>query len=177
MEPLIQTLFDLSEDDFVNRLGGVYEHSPWAAQLFWQAWHKNPAALHIEDAVSFADAMAKVVDGVSEKQQRALLRAHPDLAGKLALAGELTEDSTNEQSQAGLDACTEDELKQFQYLNHAYKEKFGFPFIMAVKGAKKEQVLQHFVYRLENDEQQEFLMALQQVHKIALFRLQEKLRC
>jgi OHCU decarboxylase len=99
------------------------------------------------------------------------MRAHPDLAGKTALAGELTADSNEEQSKAGLDQCTADEFERFQTLNVAYKEKFGFPFIMAVRESSRADILEAFARRLDNDYELEFETALQEIHKIARLRL------
>ena len=103
--------------------------------------------------------------------QLTLLRAHPDLGGKAALAGELTQSSSNEQAGAGLDQLTPPELKRFLALNMSYRDKFGFPFIMAVKGANKAQILAGFEARLPNNVDKEFRRALDEVHKIAGFRL------
>ena len=106
-------------------------------------------------------------------QQLALLRAHPDLAGRLAMAGGLTVHSASEQARAGLDQCTPEEFARFTALNDAYKMKFGFPFIMAVKGKSRGEILAAFEARSTNDAVSEFRAALDEVHKIALFRLRE----
>ena len=116
--------------------------------------------------------MADCVDNASLDRQMALIRAHPDLAGKAQLAGKLTLDSTTEQSQAGLDQCSAAEYAQFQTLNAAYHEKFGFPFIMAVRASSRAQILTAFAARLEDDATTEFETALQEIHKIASLRLQ-----
>ena len=101
-----------------------------------------------------------------------LVRAHPDLAGKAALAGALTADSTAEQAGAGLDRCSPEELAEFHALNTAYKEKFGFPFIVAVKGLTRHDILEQFRRRLENDAATELATAFEQIHKIARLRLE-----
>ena len=115
--------------------------------------------------------MADCVDNASTARQLELIRAHPDLAGKAQVAGELTEESTSEQASAGLDRCSADEYEQFQALNTAYREKFGFPFIMAVKESSRAEILSAFSARLENEPALEFETALAEIHKIARLRL------
>jgi 2-oxo-4-hydroxy-4-carboxy-5-ureidoimidazoline decarboxylase len=156
----------VSGDDFVTRYGGIYEHSPWVAE--------RVAVLIGETSVDLAELammMADCVDNASPEAQLKLIRAHPDLAGKAQLAGELTVDSTAEQSSAGLDQCSSEELEEFQTLNTDYTQKFGFPFIMAVRDSTRGQVLQAFAARVENDYDEEFETALQQIHEIAKLRL------
>jgi 2-oxo-4-hydroxy-4-carboxy-5-ureidoimidazoline decarboxylase len=156
----------VNADDFVSRYGGIYEHSPWVAE--------RVAVLIGDSGVELAELvtlMADCVDNASHEAQLELIRAHPDLAGKAQLAGELTVDSTLEQSSAGLDQCSSDELEQFQTLNSDYKQKFGFPFIMAVRDSTRGQVLQAFAARVENDYDEEFETALEQIHEIAGLRL------
>ena len=156
----------MNADDFVQRYGGIYEHSPWVAER---------VNLLLEDATPDTELlvrlMADCVDNASVDTQLELIRAHPDLAGKAQVAGELTADSTEEQSKAGLDQCTADEFERFQSLNDSYKEKFGFPFIMAVRESKRSQILDAFASRLDNDYNAEFETALQEIHKIARLRL------
>ena len=100
-----------------------------------------------------------------------MIRAHPDLAGKAQVAGELTEESTSEQTSAGLDQCSVKEYDRFQMLNTAYHEKFGFPFVMAVKNSSRDEILDAFSDRLENDPATEFETTLAEIHKIARLRL------
>lgn len=156
----------MSTDDFVSRYGGIYEHSPWVAER---------VNLLLEETVPNTELlvrlMADCVDNASVDTQLELIRAHPDLAGKAQVAGELTADSTEEQSKAGLDQCSADEFEKFQSLNAAYKEKFGFPFIMAVRESNRSQILDAFASRLDNDYNAEFETALQEIHKIARLRL------
>jgi 2-oxo-4-hydroxy-4-carboxy-5-ureidoimidazoline decarboxylase len=156
----------VNADDFVQRYGGIYEHSPWVAER---------VNLLLEDATPDTELlvrlMADCVDNASVDTQLELIRAHPDLAGKAQVAGELTADSTEEQSNAGLDQCTADEFERFQSLNDSYKEKFGFPFIMAVRESNRSQILDAFASRLDNDYNAEFETALQEIHKIARLRL------
>lgn len=152
--------------DFIARFSGVYEHSPWVAE-------KVAPLVNEGDATdTLAALMADCVDNASTEQQLALIRAHPDLAGKAQLAGELTEESTNEQASAGLDQCSTEEYEKFQALNAAYLEKFGFPFVMAVRGSDRAAILDAFAARLENDYELEFETALIEIHKIARLRLE-----
>jgi OHCU decarboxylase len=154
---------------FVTLYGRVYEHSPWIADALWSAGlkplHDTVEGLHRD--------MAAVVDAAPRDRQLALLRAHPDLAGRLAVRGELTAESTAEQASAGLDKCTPEEFQHFTALNEAYKRKFPFPFIMAVKGRSRGEILEAFRRRILNDEESEFRTALAEVHKIALLRLRD----
>ncbi|TVQ55750.1 MAG: 2-oxo-4-hydroxy-4-carboxy-5-ureidoimidazoline decarboxylase [Rhodobacteraceae bacterium] len=156
----------LDRGGFLARYGGVYEHSPWIAAAVWDAG----AA---QDAVEpLAEAMAAVVEQAGRERQFALLRAHPDLAGRLALAGELTAESAAEQAGAGLDRCSPEELARFQRLNGAYVARFGFPFIIAVRGLDRAEILDVFARRVAADPEAEFREALDQVHRIAALRLE-----
>ena len=118
-----------------------------------------------------AEQMRSVVNAASDKLKLDLLRAHPDLAGRLSLA-ELTESSRSEQTGAGLDRCTPEELSEFQALNTAYIEKFGFPFIFAVKGYHRTDILEAFRVRVNHSREREFKTAIEQVHRIARLRLE-----
>lgn len=157
----------LAKSAFVSLYGGVYEHSPWIAEQLYE--RGIPHAL--DNPAALADALAAIVNGAVDADKLALLRAHPDLAGKLALA-ELTTSSQNEQTGAGLDQCTADELARFTELNDLYKEKFGFPFIFAVKGFHRSDILAAFERRVKNDTEAEFNEAINQVHRIAKLRLE-----
>jgi 2-oxo-4-hydroxy-4-carboxy-5-ureidoimidazoline decarboxylase len=155
----------MKELEFVRRYGGIYEHSPWVAEM---------AATLVDDSADvdvIARVMADCVDNASRDRQLALIRAHPDLAGKAAVAGELGEDSGSEQTSAGLDRCSPQEYARFQALNAAYRRKFGFPFVMAVRNSTREQILAAFESRLENDYDEEFETALVEIHNIARMRL------
>ena len=118
-----------------------------------------------------AKALASAAAKGTTEQKRALIEAHPDLAGKLALAKTLTTDSTREQASAGLDRLTPEELRQFGELNDAYRKKFGFPFIMAVKAKSKADILAAFQRRLGNDAEAETKTALAEIDRIAALRL------
>lgn len=151
--------------DFIARYAGIYEHSPWVAERVAEF------ASDIEDTGRLAELMADCVDNADTEQQLTLIRAHPDLAGKAHIAGELTEDSTDEQASAGLDQCSKVEYERFQALNDAYKDKFGFPFVMAVRNSNREEILEAFSARLKNDYDTEFETALAEIHAIARLRL------
>lgn len=156
----------LDKHDFIGRFGGVYEHSPWVAEQV------AADAAGIDDVAVLARLMAECVDNAGEEQQLALIRAHPDLAGKAQIAGQLTADSTAEQASAGLDQCSKVEYESFHALNDAYKEKFGFPFVMAVRGSTRQEILDAFSRRLQNDYALEYETALIEIHKIARLRLE-----
>jgi OHCU decarboxylase len=116
--------------------------------------------------------MRTTVDGADDAHKDALIMAHPDLVGKLALGGGLTKASTQEQAGAGLDQCSEEELRRFTDFNSSYREKFGFPFIVAVKGMNRADILEQFTLRLKNDKTTERETALMEIHKIARFRIE-----
>lgn len=156
----------MSDADFISRFGGIYEHSAWVAER---------AAPHVGTSADYdqiARLMADCVDNATVDQQLELIRAHPDLAGKAQVAGELTTASTTEQASAGLDSCTPAEYEQFQTLNERYKEKFGFPYVMAVRNSSRGEILAAFEARLRNDYEVEFETALVEIHKIARLRLE-----
>lgn len=152
---------------FVERFGGVYEHSPWIAEAAFDAG-LPPGA---RDPAVLAAALAARVEAAPREAQLALLRAHPDLAGRLAVAGALTADSAAEQAGAGLDRCTPEEFAEFSRLNAAYAARFGFPFIIAVRGLDRAAILAAFRARIGNPPEAEFRTALDQVHRIARLRL------
>jgi OHCU decarboxylase len=156
---------------FVEVFGKVWEHSPWVAQ----ATHDAGLTVAQDGTEGLHAAMAQAMRAGSREQRKALLLAHPDLAGKLAAAGELTPESTAEQASAGLDRLTGDERVRFTALNEAYKARFGIPFIIAVKGLTKDAIVAAFETRLASTPEQEFETALAQVEKIALLRLTELL--
>ena len=153
--------------DFVSRYDGIYEHSPWVAE------ESFIAAASVEDIHELAAIFANCVDQADHERKLALIRAHPDLAGNAAIRGELTEESSAEQASAGIDQCTKAEYEQFHALNRQYKDKFGFPFVMAVRGSSRQEILAVFASRLNNDKQTEFETAINEIHKIARMRLQE----
>ncbi len=158
---------EMSKPLFMARFGGVFEHSPWVAEATFAAGIASPC-----DSVNgLHAAMVQAMRAGTRQQQEALIKAHPDLAGRLALAGALTAESTREQASAGLDQLTPDELAAFTTLNEAYLGRFGFPFIMAVKGQDKAAIRTAFEQRLGHDTATEFEAALREIEKIARFRL------
>jgi 2-oxo-4-hydroxy-4-carboxy-5-ureidoimidazoline decarboxylase len=156
----------VSADNFVSRYGAIYEHSAWVAERVNELLGDSVA-----DTESLARLMADCVDNASVDAQLELIRAHPDLAGKAQVAGALTADSSEEQAKAGLDQCSPAEFEKFQALNANYIEKFGFPFIMAVRESNRSDILEAFARRLDNSNSAEFETALQEIHKIARLRL------
>lgn len=161
----------MSRDDLVARFGGVYEHSPWIVE---RAYDFELGAVH-DTATGFGNALARAFRSASEEERLGVLTAHPDLAGKLAASKRLTPESTAEQAGAGLDALSDAEKARFTELNDAYVAKFGFPFIIAVRGLDKAQILSAFETRLANDRAQEFATACAQVERIATLRLKDML--
>lgn len=159
----------LARPDFVARFGQVFEHSPWIPEAAFDAGLPDDAGT----AEGLHRALCAVLRAAPEGRKRALIEAHPDLAGRLARAGALTADSTKEQAGAGLDRLTDDEYERFTALNTAYKEKFSMPFIMAVKGRSKAEILAAFEARIENDPETELQTALAQIERIARLRLEE----
>ncbi|HEU0223504.1 MAG TPA: 2-oxo-4-hydroxy-4-carboxy-5-ureidoimidazoline decarboxylase [Paracoccaceae bacterium] len=158
----------LSRAEFLARFGGVYEHSPWIAEAAWEAGLPERA----RDPAVLATAFAARVEAAPRDRQLALLRAHPDLAGRLAISGALTAASTEEQAGAGLDRCTPEEFEAFTRLNADYRARFGFPFIIAVRGRTRQEILAIFRERLGHEPEAEFRQALAQVHRIARLRLE-----
>ncbi|MGB5245749.1 MAG: 2-oxo-4-hydroxy-4-carboxy-5-ureidoimidazoline decarboxylase [Woeseia sp.] len=150
---------------FVERYGGIYEHSPWVAERAWDSLCEPGATATV------ANALAEAVDDADHAQKLALIRAHPDLAGRAAVKGELTRESTGEQASAGIDQCAPEEFARFQDFNERYRQKFGFPFVMAVRNSNRHAILAAFEERLQNDPDTEFARALAEIHKIARLRL------
>jgi 2-oxo-4-hydroxy-4-carboxy-5-ureidoimidazoline decarboxylase len=161
----------LPRADFLTRFGGVYEHSPWVAEAALDAGLPPNA----DTADGLHRALSAAMRAAPRERQLALIRAHPDLAGRLARAGTLTAASTAEQRGAGLDQCSDDEFARFTALNEAYKARFGFPFIMAVKGRARAEILAAFERRVANEPEAEFRAALDEIDRIALLRLRDVL--
>ncbi|MGY6548324.1 MAG: allantoinase PuuE [Roseinatronobacter sp.] len=161
----------MSRADFVARFGGIYEHSPWVAEAA-HALELGPAH---DSATGLAHALARAFRAAPDDQRRSVLRAHPDLAGKLAAARRLTPESAHEQASAGLDVLTDAEHTRFSDLNTAYVAKHGFPFIIAVRDNTKASILTDFETRLANDTGTEFTTACAQVERIAELRLKDML--
>jgi OHCU decarboxylase len=157
----------MSAADFVAAFGDVAEHSPWVAE---RAAKGRPFA----DRRAMIEAFLDALFDAEAPERLALLRAHPDRAGWAAMAGELAVESKREQAGAGLDTLTADEFARFTKLNVAYRDRFGFPFILAVRGATKHQILSSFEERIEREEEAEFAAALVQVGRIIAFRLEDR---
>lgn len=157
----------LNQAEFINALDGIFEHSPWVAE---HAWHQRPFA----SRQALLDALLLAMWQAGHEQQRALILAHPELAGKAALRGELTEHSTQEQQGAGLNACSPEELAAIQQLNARYQEKFGMPFIIAVRGLGRQDIIARMAARLNNDMAAEWQENLTQIGNIARLRLEDR---
>jgi 2-oxo-4-hydroxy-4-carboxy-5-ureidoimidazoline decarboxylase len=155
----------MNRSAFIAALGGIFEHSPWVAE---RSEGDRPfasiGALHA--------AMVSAMERALPSEQLALLQSHPELAGKAAIRGELTVDSAREQAGAGLDQCSPSEYARLNSLNTRYNAKFGFPFILAVKGHDREGILREFARRVEQERAAEFAEALRQVAHIARYRLE-----
>lgn len=162
----------MDRDAFVARFGGVYEHSPFIAERVWDA---EMGAVH-DTPGGLAGRMAQMFRASGDDERLGVLQAHPDLAGKLALAKRLTADSTAEQASAGLDALTDAERAEFTRLNDAYVAKHGFPFIIAVRDHDKAGILSAMQARVDNDTATERATAEAQVTRIATLRLKEILK-
>lgn len=160
----LHELSSLSQADFVRELGSIFEHSPWIPE---RAWAARPFA----DVDALHQAMMQVVREAAPDERLALIAAHPELAGKEAAAGTLTQHSTSEQRGAGLDQCSPDELQRLRNLNADYRQRFGFPFVIAVKGRSRYQIMDAIEQRLHNARDDEFDTCLDQIGQIARFRL------
>ncbi|MFO7805271.1 MAG: allantoinase PuuE [Paracoccaceae bacterium] len=161
----------MDRDTFIKTFGGVFEHSPWIAEgahaLELGPAHDTPGGLH--------NALTRIFRAVPDDRRLGVLTAHPDLAGKLAAAKRLTPHSKAEQASVGLDALTDTERQTFEKANAAYTEKFGFPFIIAVRDNTKDDILRAFERRLQQDRDTEFKEACRQVERIAELRLRDML--
>jgi OHCU decarboxylase len=162
----LSQLNSLDRAEFVCVVGPVFEHSPWIADA---AWSSRPFA----DVEALHRVMTDVVTAADDAKQVALIRAHPDLVGRAALAGTLTPESNREQASAGLGQLSADEIALFQKNNQAYREKFDFPFVICARLNKKEAILQGFETRLKNSREQEITAALTEIGKIARLRLED----
>ena len=168
----LEQLNAASPAEALSLLDGLYEHSPWIAE---QALAQRP----FRSLAHLKHALAQVVRTAELDAQLALIRAHPELAGKAMVANSLTAESTNEQNKAGLTQCTPEEFERIQQLNAAYNERFGFPFILAVRGPRgtglpKQEIIDTFARRLDNHPEFELAEALRNIHRIAEIRLGDK---
>jgi len=158
---------ELTQGEFVEQFGALYEHSDWIAE---RAYAEGLSEEH-NDPTKLCDLFRHVLGLSSRAEKLGLIKAHPDLVGRAAVAGQLTDESTIEQSSAGLDQCSEAEFERFNQLNEAYKEKFGFPFVMAVRNSHRSDILEAFEKRYKNTVELEFDTAMEQIHIIARLRL------
>jgi len=157
----------LDRDAFIAAFADIYEHSPWiAAQAYDQGMSRD-----LDQVDALHRRMSDILLQAEPARQLALIQAHPDLAGKAAIDGQLTAASTAEQAGAGIHLCTPEEFQRFTQLNARYTGTFGFPFIMAVKGSDRHQILAAFEARLHHTPDEEFRCALDEINKIARFRL------
>jgi 2-oxo-4-hydroxy-4-carboxy-5-ureidoimidazoline decarboxylase len=166
---LLTQVNQLSRDAFVAALGPLFEGSPWIADTTWPA---RPFA----SIDGLHHALCATMYAAPIEQHIALIQAHPDLAGKAALAGALTAESTREQSSAGLSRLTPDQFATFTKLNQAYREKFGFPFVICAREHSARSILEHFATRLEHARAHEIDTALGEIAKIARLRLLDAVR-
>jgi 2-oxo-4-hydroxy-4-carboxy-5-ureidoimidazoline decarboxylase len=160
----IDQVNELDHPQFVDTFGFVFEGSPWVASSTWYARPFASAGhLHV--------SLCRSMRNATREQQIELIRSHPDLAGRAAIAGELTPESTREQASARLDQLTPDEFATFTRLNQTYREQFEFPFVICVREHTKESILANFIERLEHDRETEIETALEEICKIARLRL------
>lgn len=158
-----------SRAGFVAKLGHLFEHSPWVVE---ETWAKRP----FRDAAHLHAELCRTMQSAPPAKQLALIRAHPDLAGRLTRQNQLTRESTKEQATAGLDRLSDAELAEFQKLNDSYKAKFGFPFIICARLNAKAAILAAMQARLPNFPTAEHAAALAEIEKIAWLRLQDTLK-
>lgn len=162
--PTLAALSQLDREAFTAAIGAVFEHSPW---VMARVWERRPFA----DRTALRAAMAQVIGEAGREELLALILAHPELASKAALRGELTADSAREQAGAGLNACSPEELADIRLLNDTYRQKFGWPFIIAVKGLNRREIIDAMRRRLLCGAEEEFAEALAQILRIADLRL------
>jgi OHCU decarboxylase len=162
----MESINELDRAAFIERFGPLFEHSPWVAE---DAWTDRPFA----DRDELFEALCAAMYSASQERQLALIRAHPDLAGKAAIEGSLTTSSKREQASAGLDRLTPDEYDQFTRTNTAYRERFDFPFVVCAREHTKESILRVAAERLEHTRDEEVRVALEEIAKIARLRLED----
>jgi 2-oxo-4-hydroxy-4-carboxy-5-ureidoimidazoline decarboxylase len=162
----IATVGEFDRPAFVARFGGVFEASPWIAEATW-------AARPFADVDALHRAMVSVVEGAPHEQRVALIRAHPDLAGKAAIAGDLTPESTAEQSAAGLDRLTRAQFARITDLNDAYRARFGFPFVICARDHDADGIIAAMERRVAHDPDTEERAALGEIARIARLRLED----
>ncbi len=160
----LDQLNQLDAAEFTEALAAIFEHSPWVAERTWAGRpFASVDALHT--------AMCQTLASADSDDKLRLIRAHPKLAGKAAIRGELTAASTLEQSGAGLSHCSPEEFSRISELNDAYDQRFGFPFILAVRGHARPSIIANMASRIGNERDAEIAEALLQIERIAAFRL------
>ena len=164
---MINNINKLSEIQFIKIFTNIFENSQFIAEALYKK--KGEGFKNFDD---LTNKMMDIFDHTTKEQKLKILNSHPDLADKAKIAS-LTSDSKKEQNSVGLDQCTEDEFNEFKKLNDLYKKKFNFPFILAVKGKNKNEILDNFKKRISSDIKTEFEEAVKQVKKIASLRLLE----
>lgn len=162
----LSRLNGMDRDGFVAVCGPLFEHSPWIAE---RCWSRRPFVSR--DALH--QALCNTMYAASQDEQLRLIRAHPDLVGRLAREGRLTQQSAGEQAAAGLTQLTAGEISQFEQYNRQYHDKFGFPFVICARENRKQAILAAFPKRLGNGRQQEMQIALREIARIALLRLMD----
>jgi 2-oxo-4-hydroxy-4-carboxy-5-ureidoimidazoline decarboxylase len=161
----VEDVNEMNREEFVGKFGWLFEHSPWVASLAW-------GSMPFDSRENLLQTMIDIVQNAEESKQLALLRAHPDLGTRL----QISEVSQQEQAGVGLDKLTKEEYAEFASLNKRYVTKFNFPFIMAVKGQSKESILSAMKLRVHHSYEMEYNIALQEVYKIAGFRLKDNFK-
>lgn len=162
----IEEVNRMDHGEFVSRFGAVFERSPWMAE---GAWERRP----FDGLDGLHGAFVRTIRDGPEDRRVALIRAHPDLAGKAALAGELTAESAGEQASAGLDRLSPEEYERFHRLNAAYREKFGLPYVVCVRDNTKETIFTGAERRLSNSREEEIEAALAEIYRIGRLRLED----
>lgn len=158
----------ITRSEFIQRFGGVFEHSPWVAEAVWERYPQVAKTANMDELI---EVFSRVVRIAPQNMQLDLLRAHPDLACGVVSSKELTPASKQEQASAGLDQCSPEEFIEFQTLNLEYKKEFGFPFILAVRDMDRQEILRHFRRRIERSPDEEFSTAIENVIRIASQRI------
>lgn len=162
----LQYINTLDQKHFVEALGSLFEGPPW---IVTQTWYHHP----FTDISHLYQTLCDILYHAPTEQQVDLIRAHPDLVGRAALAGTLTPSSAGEQASAGLDRLSQDEIATFTRLNQSYAERFGFPFVICARENKKESILAGFASRLENTREQEIKIAVAEIARICWYRLND----
>ncbi len=162
----VEEVNSMGQAEFVSQFGPLFEHSPWVAE---GAWCGRP----FDDLDSLHEAFVDAVQEASAERRIALIRAHPDLAGKAALAGGLTDESAREQASAGLDRLSSEEYQEFHRLNDAYREKFGLPFVVCVRDHTKKTIFSSVERRLAHTQGEEIEAALGEISRISRLRLED----